>query len=237
MTNNIKIARESKGISQKSLADYLKVSQQSVSLYENGGREPKLDTWKKIADFLDVSVPYLQGLDDVKHRNIGSKILTIRNELGLSKQEFANKVGKDISVKNINNWEQGLLLPSNENLKVISKLGNTVPDEIIKQEPELKGWLSMTEEIKKYQPDDFIDEYVKKMDGLDWHSSLTFTALLSLMEHLPDNKNGVNLNKILFHLIADLDSYFVADDINNLDHGKTEIQKELKNLLESKNNN
>lgn len=63
MTNNIKIARESKGISQKSLADYLKVSQQSVSLYENGGREPKLDTWKKIADFLDVSVPYLQGIE------------------------------------------------------------------------------------------------------------------------------------------------------------------------------
>lgn len=64
MTNNIKAARELKGISQKDLADYLKISQQSVSLYENGGREPKLDTWKRIASYLDVSIPYLQGIQD-----------------------------------------------------------------------------------------------------------------------------------------------------------------------------
>lgn len=30
--------------------------------YENGNTEPKLETWQKLADFWDVTVPYLQGL-------------------------------------------------------------------------------------------------------------------------------------------------------------------------------
>ncbi|MDU7064452.1 MAG: helix-turn-helix transcriptional regulator, partial [Lactobacillus paragasseri] len=36
----------------------------TISQYERGKREPKLETWQKLADFFGVSVPYLQGYVD-----------------------------------------------------------------------------------------------------------------------------------------------------------------------------
>lgn len=33
----------------------------TLSRYETGKREPKLETWEKLANFWGVSVPYLQG--------------------------------------------------------------------------------------------------------------------------------------------------------------------------------
>lgn len=59
--NRIKRERESVGLSQKALARQIGTSQQAVSFYESGKREPKLETWQKLADALNVSVPYLQG--------------------------------------------------------------------------------------------------------------------------------------------------------------------------------
>lgn len=33
----------------------------TLSRYETGRREPKLETWQKLADYFNVSVPYLRG--------------------------------------------------------------------------------------------------------------------------------------------------------------------------------
>ncbi|WP_125763583.1 helix-turn-helix domain-containing protein [Companilactobacillus hulinensis] len=60
--NNIKRARINKGYSQTDLAKKLKIARQSISKYENGDREPKLEMWKKLAQELGVTVPYLQGI-------------------------------------------------------------------------------------------------------------------------------------------------------------------------------
>ena len=67
--NRIKEIRQEKKLSQKDLAKKLNISQQAISLYEKGDREPKLETWQKLADFFDVSVPYLQGISKVKDAN------------------------------------------------------------------------------------------------------------------------------------------------------------------------
>ena len=64
--NRIKEIRQEKKLSQKDLAKKLNISQQAISLYEKGDREPKLETWQKLADFFGVSVPYLQGLSYIK---------------------------------------------------------------------------------------------------------------------------------------------------------------------------
>ncbi|QYN54537.1 helix-turn-helix transcriptional regulator [Lactobacillus panisapium] len=60
--NRIKETRLNKNVSQKKLAKVLNTTQQAVSLYESGKREPKLEIWKKLADYFKVSVPYIQGL-------------------------------------------------------------------------------------------------------------------------------------------------------------------------------
>ena len=67
--NRIKEIRQEKNLSQTDIAKALGVTRQAISLYEKGDREPKLETWQKLADFFGVSVPYLQGVSDIDDPN------------------------------------------------------------------------------------------------------------------------------------------------------------------------
>lgn len=62
---NLKWARERKGLSQKEVAESIGVAKSTYSLYESGNREPNVQTIKKIADVLNTSADKLLGLDDV----------------------------------------------------------------------------------------------------------------------------------------------------------------------------
>lgn len=48
-------------ITQRQLADHLKITQPSYIRYENGSSQPSLETLVKIADYFDVTVDYLLG--------------------------------------------------------------------------------------------------------------------------------------------------------------------------------
>lgn len=48
-------------ITQRQMAEYLKIAQPSYIRYEKGTSEPNLENLKKIADYFDVSVDYLLG--------------------------------------------------------------------------------------------------------------------------------------------------------------------------------
>lgn len=52
----IKAARQKIGITQKQLAERLGTSPQNLAQYENGKRQPKLETLEKIAEALGVDV-------------------------------------------------------------------------------------------------------------------------------------------------------------------------------------
>lgn len=69
MMNRIKELREKNEVSQSNVAKAVGITRQAVSLYEKGEREPKLETWQKLADFFGVSVQYLQGISDVPNAN------------------------------------------------------------------------------------------------------------------------------------------------------------------------
>ena len=64
MLENLKLLRSTAGISQKTLADSIGVSQQSINKYENHNIEPDIATLSRIADFLHVSIDYLVGRTD-----------------------------------------------------------------------------------------------------------------------------------------------------------------------------
>lgn len=64
--NRIKELRQAKGLSLRDMSEKINMSYITISQYERGKREPKLETWQKLADFFDVSVPYLQGISKVK---------------------------------------------------------------------------------------------------------------------------------------------------------------------------
>lgn len=58
--------RAERGVYQKELADYLKVSIGTISNYEQGIHNPDFDTLVKLADFYDVSLDYMLGRTEIR---------------------------------------------------------------------------------------------------------------------------------------------------------------------------
>ena len=63
----IKELREEKGLSQLQFAQKVNLTQQAISLYEKGDREPSLEVIKNIADFFEVTTDYLLGKSDIRN--------------------------------------------------------------------------------------------------------------------------------------------------------------------------
>ncbi|MCR1896752.1 helix-turn-helix domain-containing protein [Ligilactobacillus murinus] len=64
MKNRLKEARLEKGLTLKQASKHIGIRDSTLSQYETGKREPKLETWVKLADYFGVSVGYLQGIED-----------------------------------------------------------------------------------------------------------------------------------------------------------------------------
>lgn len=61
---NLKKLRKQKGLSQSAFAEILHASQNTVSQWESGKREPSYEITQQIADYFDVSVDYLLGREE-----------------------------------------------------------------------------------------------------------------------------------------------------------------------------
>lgn len=59
--NRLRELRIANNISQAELGNKVNASNQAISAYESGFRNPKPETWQALADYFNVSVPYLQG--------------------------------------------------------------------------------------------------------------------------------------------------------------------------------
>ena len=60
----LKELRIEKGVGQVELAKAINVSKGIISLWENGLREPKLSNLIELANFFEVSLDYLVGLEN-----------------------------------------------------------------------------------------------------------------------------------------------------------------------------
>ena len=70
----LKELRKKKGFSQLRLATDLNTTQNTISRYETGEREPGIDDLIKIADYFNVSVDYLIGRTENPKMNRQQKI-------------------------------------------------------------------------------------------------------------------------------------------------------------------
>ena len=59
--NVFKFLRLREKLSQQELADKIGVAKSTISMYENGNREPDFEMLEKIADFFNVDMNYLLG--------------------------------------------------------------------------------------------------------------------------------------------------------------------------------
>ena len=80
MNEQIRKIRRQKGLSQVELGDRIGVSQQVITNYERGIREPDLETMLKIAGALQVSIEILVGEKPVKQDEQTSRALQKRFE-------------------------------------------------------------------------------------------------------------------------------------------------------------
>lgn len=72
--NRIRECRQNKKLTLKQLSEELakhdfKISADALGKYERSEREPKLETWIKLADFFNVSIPYIQGIQNSPEPN------------------------------------------------------------------------------------------------------------------------------------------------------------------------
>lgn len=64
--NRIKELRIKNGLSQGDLAKVTGLTRQAISNYENNERTPNKEIWEKLADYFNVSVPYIRGEIDTE---------------------------------------------------------------------------------------------------------------------------------------------------------------------------
>jgi transcriptional regulator with XRE-family HTH domain len=102
ISNNLKILRSQKGITQNELSKILNINRATYAHYETGRREPDIETLKLLADYFGVSVDFLLGNNIEKNNEY-----KINSSKDLNKVKESNEVyeliEKDIlkDVKNI----------------------------------------------------------------------------------------------------------------------------------------
>lgn len=69
LTERIRMLRENNHLTQRQLAEYLGLRQQTYSRYERGELIPSLNSMDALAEFYDTSVDFLVGLTDVPERS------------------------------------------------------------------------------------------------------------------------------------------------------------------------
>ena len=85
--NRIKKLRQAKGLSLRDMSEQVNMSYVTISQYERGKREPKIETWDKLAMFFQVPTSYLMGLSndingwDEWAKNTGYSVKQIKDEI------------------------------------------------------------------------------------------------------------------------------------------------------------
>ena len=80
-SQRLKELRTSFGLSQRELAQAIKLSPGMISMYEAGKKTPTIDVLSRLVDFFDVSADYLLGLTDDPTPNRGELPAFIKERL------------------------------------------------------------------------------------------------------------------------------------------------------------
>ncbi|MBC8744946.1 hypothetical protein C5O77_01650 [Limosilactobacillus reuteri] len=140
--NRIAELRRENNLSQAELAKKTGLTRQAISLYEIGKREPKLTTWVKLADYFDVPLTYIQGLENnrVTSDDDFKKIMQftlshsspkdLKNNL-MYLDKIHSSLSKDKDIKNSVNIISiilNMLSMSKEEIKEIENILNNIDD-------------------------------------------------------------------------------------------------------------
>lgn len=151
--NRIRELRKMKGVTQKEVAKAIGISQGMLTNYETGKRSPRdKETWEKLANYFNVSVPYIMGLTD------GDKVIAVLDSVSgmlidtIVKSNYKRYIAaftklNDLGQKELFNYSESLASQEKYQLKEIDisidgvKIENALEDydiEIIKRKKDDK---------------------------------------------------------------------------------------------------
>lgn len=170
--NRIKQLRLERHKTQKEVGKAIGLSDRAIAHYEKGIREPKLETWIKLADFFNVPVSYLQGLSD---HNYNDPVENARSFLN-SHPNLADSSLDDANASEIFNFMDP------------SDLNNQMRDSAIRQFQQLvnlflsksdsKNWTEIREDQRKKMIKIVNSLDDKKIDEVVHYVSMAFYMLL-----------------------------------------------------------
>lgn len=98
LSENLRLLRKRKGLTQEDIANYLHVVRQTVSKWEKGISVPDADALMRLADLLGVSVSELIGatVEDDKDENVIAQELARINEQMADRNRRSKKILKII---------------------------------------------------------------------------------------------------------------------------------------------
>lgn len=168
----IRSLRATNGMTQKELADKLSISPSTIGMYEQGRREPALDTISKIANVFNVTVGYLVGTEksggiDFSDFQVDNsefafdfkmRVRDLLAEQKLSEDDFMKMTGFSKDEKD--SYLYGNRMPSIEDLIKIAGVLNVSTDYLLdvshrkriteEEEALLQSFNRCDDECKKY---------------------------------------------------------------------------------------
>lgn len=214
--NRIAELRKRKKLSQAQLAKETGLTRQAISLYEIGKREPKLETWMKLAEFFDVPISYITGASNEPNKDTG-RLQNIREDKGMSYQQVADAYNqeadglpafdhkeKHISAETIQAIEAGKYQPSKHEWQLLAWGLNVPQFYLAGQSNDKVGWQEWAEATG--HSSESLQQEVKRLietGRLDKEADIQHQigyAVKSLDFHAPTTTSGV-INGVQSRLI------------------------------------
>lgn len=105
MTERLKIMRENRSFSHAQVAEYLGITRQAYANYENGERDIKAETLRKLVVFYHTSADYLLGVTDEPSPSHASNMEQPYDSLVEITACIRTLGRKDMGLFNIEKWK------------------------------------------------------------------------------------------------------------------------------------
>ena len=252
--NRIKKLRKEKGYSLNEVAEHIGVTPMTISRYENGKREPKLKIWKKLADFFNVSVPYLQGVSNLELTK-PSSVSNILFDLIKKKVNPKNKDDMEKLKNIIDNASLANTLSFQTFYDHVLNKGTQNSDSYLKDSKFIEKTLNI-KDLSMFINFLFItiglsnqneEEFYKFIHDLDYSKNeYAISDLLVLLDNLfhlgieaitsnASNEDSNQSVKTYLQVVRILSDYFYTPDPNDEEYTKEEAYKYYKDNLFNNN--
>ena len=88
--------------------------------YHSGMRQVITDTAENLLDFMIMEIDNIEEAEHIEHIDKRNNVKAIREQLGLSQQELADKIG--VTTTTISRWENNVYAITEENQKKLNNL-------------------------------------------------------------------------------------------------------------------